>query len=325
MKKLCLICVLFVAGWLVSPVLASDHRAEDIAKKVDELYRSNSSYSELEMAIQTPHWKRTLVMKGWSKGTDQTFIRILKPKKEEGVGTLRIKTEMWNYLPKIGKVIKIPPSMMMSAWMGSDFTNDDLVREFTLLKDYTFKMITPSDTQPGRLYLEAKPKRDVPVVWARLLIEVRESNFLPVSEKYFDEKGGQIRELVFTEITDFGGRKVPAVMTLIPAGKPGKKTVIRYLKLKFDPPIQSDTFTLRHLRRPQEGLADDQTGDAQSVSTKKKEHPDLADHDGRVRSCGLFHCMVRWDLQRRHPGFHRESTGFHTNPSEGIPGPSIPV
>lgn len=254
MKTLRLICVLLVAGWVIFPVKASDNRAEEIAKKVDELYRSGSSYSELEMAIQTPHWKRTLVMKAWSRGTDQTFIRILKPKKEEGVGTLRIKTEMWNYLPKIGKTIKIPPSMMMSAWMGSDFTNDDLVREFTLLKDYTFKMVTPSDARPGMLYLEATPKPDVPVVWARLLIEVHTNDFLPVSEKYFDEKGGLIRELLFTEITDFGGRKVPAVMTLIPAGKRGKKTVIRYLKLIFDPPLKSSTFTLRHLRRPQEEI-----------------------------------------------------------------------
>ena len=243
MKTIRLICVLVIAGWIFPLLQASNNRAEEIAKKMDELYRSCSSYSELEMAIQTPHWKRTLVMKAWSKGTDQTFIRILKPTKEKGVGTLRIKTEMWNYLPKIGKTIKIPPSMMMSAWMGSDFTNDDLVREFTLLKDYSFKMVTPST-----------PKPDVPVVWARLEIEVRESDLLPVSETYFDENGGEIRQLVFSEITNFGGRKVPAVMTLIPAGKPGKKTVIRYLKLIFDPPLKSSTFTLRHLRRPQEEI-----------------------------------------------------------------------
>ncbi len=254
MKTIRLFCVLVIAGWIFPLLQASNNRAEEIAKKMDELYRSCSSYSELEMAIQTPHWKRTLVMKAWSKGTDQTFIRILKPTKEKGVGTLRIKTEMWNYLPKIGKTIKIPPSMMMSAWMGSDFTNDDLVREFTLLKDYTFKMVTPSDARPGMFYLEATPKPDVPVVWARLEIEVRESDLLPVSETYFDENGGEIRQLVFSEITNFGGRKVPAVMTLIPAGKPGKKTVIRYLKLIFDPPLKSSTFTLRHLRRPQEEI-----------------------------------------------------------------------
>ena len=246
-----LIYVLVVAGWTIPLLQASNNRAEDIARKVDELYRSGSSYAELEMAIETPHWKRTLVMKAWSKGTDHTFIRILKPKKERGVGTLRVGTEMWNYLPKIGKIIKIPPSMMMSAWMGSDFTNGVRVRDFTLLKDYTFQMITPPDAKPGMLYLEARPKPDIPIVWDRLVIEVRESDLLPVSEQYFDEKGHMMREMTFTEIRDFGGRKVPAVLTLIPSAKPGNKTVIRYRTLTFNQPIQSDTFTLRHLRRPE--------------------------------------------------------------------------
>jgi len=251
MRMMRLISLLCITSWTIPSLRAADNPAADIARKMDELYRSRSSYAELEMIIETPHWKRTLRMKAWSKGTDHTFIRIIRPKKEQGVGTLRIGSVMWNYLPKIGKVIKVPPSMMMSAWMGSDFTNDDLVREFTLLKDYTFQMSTPRDAVPGMLYLEARPKPDVPVVWYRLLIEVRKTDLLPVSEKYFDESGRKIREITFAEIRNFDGRKAPAVLTLIPAGKPGRKTVIRYLKLRFDPPIPSGTFTLRHLRRPE--------------------------------------------------------------------------
>lgn len=251
MRLMRLICILVIGCWTFGLLQASDNRAADIAKKVDELYRSGTSYAEFEMAIETPHWKRTLVMKAWSEGTDRTFIRILKPKKERGVGTLRIGTEMWNYLPKTAKVIKIPPSMMMSAWMGSDFTNDDLVREFTLLKDYTFQMITPPGAKSGMLYLEARPKPDVPIVWDRLVIEVRETDLIPVSEKYYDEKNVMMREMTFSEIRDFGGRKVPAVLTLIPAGKPENKTVIRYRVLTFDQGVQPGTFTLRHLRRPE--------------------------------------------------------------------------
>lgn len=119
-----MIVLLFVSGATQNE---SELNVREIVKQIDELYRSESSYSELEMEIITPHWERTLKMKAWSKGMEKTFIRILAPAKEKGMVTLRIGNEMWNYLPKTNKVIKVPPSMMMSSWMGSDFTNDDLV------------------------------------------------------------------------------------------------------------------------------------------------------------------------------------------------------
>ena len=244
----------FVVVWVlfcaVSLVFAQSGDAIEIAKKVDELYRSGSSYAEVTMEITTPHWSRTLDMRAWSRGMDQTLIRILAPRKERGVGTLRLDTEMWNYLPRTGKVIKIPPSMMMSSWMGSDFTNDDLVKEFTLLKHYTFELITPTDAQPGLRYLEARPKPDVPVVWDRLVIVVKSDTLIPVRQEYYDEKGRMMREMTFTEVTRFGDRMVPAVMTLIPTTKEGHRTVIRYKDLQLDIPLKSDVFSLRNLRNP---------------------------------------------------------------------------
>ena len=112
-----------------------------IIKKVDQLYRSKTSSSSMEMEIVTPHWQRTLAMNAWTEGMDKTFFRITSPKKEQGVATLRVENEMWNYLPKTNKVMKVPPSMMMSSWMGSDFTNDDLVKEFSLFEDYSYELI----------------------------------------------------------------------------------------------------------------------------------------------------------------------------------------
>ena len=232
---------------------ADRSRAEDLdvkklMKEVDELYRSSSSYAELEMEIVTPHWQRTLAMRAWSIGMDQTFIRITAPKKENGVGTLRIENEMWNYLPKTNKVIKIPPSMMMSSWMGSDFTNDDLVKEFSLFEDYTYELVTVEEAEEGLIYINSIPREDLPIVWGNILIAVREKDHMPVWEKYFDEKGKLMRILNFTDIRQFGERRIPAVMEMIPQNKEGHKTVIRYNRLEFDLAIDEDVFSLRHLR-----------------------------------------------------------------------------
>jgi len=180
------ICATFLF-LLAAAQKSSELNVNEIVEQIDELYRSESSYSELEMEIVTPHWERTLKMKAWSKGMDKTFIRILAPAKEKGVATLRIGNEMWNYLPKTNKVIKVPPSMMMSSWMGSDFTNDDLVREFTWREDYNFKLIEPEDALEDLLYIQLIPKADLPIVWGKVVLAARREDYIPVWEKYYAE------------------------------------------------------------------------------------------------------------------------------------------
>ena len=228
-----------------------------IVKQIDELYRSNSSFAKVEMEISTPHWQRTLSMKVWSKGMHKTFIRILSPKKERGVGTLRLGNEMWNYLPKVNKEIKVPPSMMMSSWMGSDFTNDDLVREYTFREDYHFSLFTPEDTgqtldtkETGEklIYVECRPKEGRPIVWDKVTIAVRASDHIPVWQKYYDEKGKVVRILYFRDIKTFGKRRIPSVLEMVPQNKEGNKTLIRYLDIEFDKKIKDDVFSLRNLR-----------------------------------------------------------------------------
>ena len=251
-KRTCLILFLLiftVPSLLLAENRSSDIDVKDIVKKIDELYRSKTSYAEIEMQIVTPHWKRTLTMKAWTKGMDNTFILITSPNKEKGIATLRIGNEMWDYLPKVNKVMKIPPSMMMGSWMGSDFTNDDLVKESSMMSDYNYKLITPEDAQVDFLYIQLTPKENLPIVWGKLVVAVQMSDYIPVWQKYYDERGNLMRVLNFKEIKQFGDRKIPSIMEMIPQNKEGHKTIIRYSDAKFDLPIDEEPFTLRNLRK----------------------------------------------------------------------------
>lgn len=248
--------LIFILGVLVSLIsffwvtaYSAENEAEAIVKKIDDLYRSTSSEALIEMEIITPHWQRTLKMDALSMGLEKTFIRILEPKKERGIATLRIGNEMWNFLPNTNKVIKIPPSMMMSSWMGSDFTNDDLVKEFTFLESYHFDLTTPENPQPGTTYIKCIPKEGLPIVWGYIIIAVREEDTMPLWQKYFDEKGKLMREMSFREVKLFGNRRIPSILELIPTTKAGHKTVLRYIEAKFDLAIDEDIFTLRNLRQ----------------------------------------------------------------------------
>lgn len=226
-----------------SSVYAEDDAAT-LLKKMDELFRSKSSTSIMKMKIITPNWQRTLEMQSWTRGMDDTFIRVLSPRKDRGVATLKIDKEMWNYFPKINKVIKVPPSMMMGSWMGSDFTNDDLVREVSLVEEYKVSKRVENDNY--RLTLI--PKQETVTVWGKVEIVVNQKTLLPLEQSYFNEKGDKVRVMTFSDIRSFSGREIPAVMTMTPLNKSGYKTVIEYVEAEFDVDVADNIFTLRNLQ-----------------------------------------------------------------------------
>ncbi len=229
---------------------ADEQDIEVILEKMDDLFRSESSFSEVTMEIVTPRWQRTLEMSMWTRGKDKTFVRIHSPRREKGMGTLRIGNKMWNYLPRTSKVMTIPPSAMMGSWMGSDFTNNDLVDQVTYRDDYTFEWTVVEDPEPGLLYIKMIPKDGVPVVWGSFVLAVRESDLLPAWERYYDEKNRLMRTMTFTNITQFGQRTLPATMEVVPASKEGHRTVVHYTAAVFDQLFEEDIFSLRNLRSP---------------------------------------------------------------------------
>ena len=240
--------ILVLAALICFAIPCPAQDIDEVIRKIDELYRANSSYAKLEMEIVTPHWERTLLLDSWTEDTTKTFIRILSPPKEKGLATLRLKNEMWNYLPRVNKVMKIPPSMMMSSWMGSDFTNDDLVREFTMVDDYTHRFVQPQDAKPDLLYIESIPREDLPVVWGKIVGAVTKEGYLPIWNRYYDENDQLMRVIDYKEVKRMGGRLIPSVMELIPQDKDGQKTVLRYLSAEFNISHPEEIFSLRNLR-----------------------------------------------------------------------------
>ncbi len=251
MKKINTILPLLIISILCNQDLysANSINLKKIITEIDKLYRSSTSYATIEMKVVTPNWQRKFELDVWSKGMNKTFIRIKTPKKDRGISTLRVKTEMWNFFPKINKVLKVPPSMMMGSWMGSDFTNDDLVKESTLVDDYDSKLINKDSRKDKYFNIILTPKKDTPTIWDKIELLVRRNDFLPVSQKYFDEKGRLLRILEFSDIKNFSGRILPSVLTMTRKNKKGYMTTIRYLNISFDVKPHKNTFTLRNLQK----------------------------------------------------------------------------
>lgn len=219
--------------------------AEDLLRKVDALYRADTAEARVRMQIVTPNWERTLEILSWSEGQENTFMRILAPKKDRGVSTLKLGNEMWNYFPKIDKVIKVPPSMMMSSWMGSDFTNDDIVKESSMADDYA----TTREDRDGLIYLSLVPREQTVTVWGKIEVVVNAETLLPVEQSYYNERGEKVRVMTFLAPRKFGDITLPSQMEMVPLNKDGHKTVIYYDELKLNVELDDDVFTMRNLKR----------------------------------------------------------------------------
>jgi outer membrane lipoprotein-sorting protein len=215
--------------------------------RLDDLYRSKSSIARLEVLVTSPRTTRSMRMKAWSRGEDEALIIIEAPAREEGTATLRVGSNLWNYLPRIARTIRVPPSMMLGSWMGTDFTNDDLVKESSLHKDFDSRIDRRSESPPG-WWIALTVKPNIVGRWARIEILVSDDD-LPIEERHFDRKGRLARTMTFDDIKVFDGRRLPAHMTLTPTDVEGQRTEMRYLDIQFSAPIPDDTFSLSRLER----------------------------------------------------------------------------
>lgn len=219
--------------------------ATELLERMDTLYQQDSAHAIMTMTVVTPDYQRTMRLESWSLGLDYALVKVLEPVRERGVATLQRDTEMWNFLPKINKVVKVPPSMMMGSWMGSDFTNDDLMRDTSWSEEYDVSLSETANTYE----LQLTPFENTVTVWGGMTLSIDKASLLPLQQRYFDEDGEQMRVMTFANVTDFNGTALPATMTLTPLNKDGQYTEVEYQQLDFNVDLDDGFFTLQNLRR----------------------------------------------------------------------------
>ncbi len=223
--------------------------AKTIIHKADDKFRGTTSKQEMTINIIRPNWSRSMSVKTWMKGEDYAMILITAPEKEAGSAFLKRSEEVWNWKPRIERTIKLPPSMMMQSWMGTDFTNNFLVKQASLVEDYKH-YLQGDTTLEGRKCHKIKlvPKPDAAVVWSKVVMYISKDEYLQLRSDYFDEQGQCVKRLVGSEVKTLGGRQLPAKLAMIPLNKKGHKTVIRYEKMKFDIEIPDRFFSKRKMK-----------------------------------------------------------------------------
>ena len=215
-----------------------------LVQRVENLLRSQTSVGEYEMEIHRPRFQRTLRFRFWDdRREDRSLVVVLAPPRDRGTVFLKIKTDLWMYLPRVRRTVRIPPSMMMNSWMGSDFTNDDVARSSSISQDYEPRIL---EQRGDTVVLELRPKPDAPVVWDRIVLEMLLPN-LPLVEHFYNARGEEVRVITFREVKTLHGRRLPTVMEAVPLNRPGHKTVLRLVDVRFDVPMRASWFQVTRL------------------------------------------------------------------------------
>lgn len=241
---------LITVAFILTTSLLNAQSAIEIIQKSEDLVRGKSSKADITIQINRPRWSREIRMKSWSMGTEYAMTYIMEPAKEKGTVMLKIDKEVWNWLPTIERSVKLPPSMMMQSWMGTDFTNDDLVKQSSIVVDYEHEIVGDS-TILGRLCskIELIPKEGAPVVWGKIHIWIDKENYLQLKSAMYDEDDYLINVMSAKKIGEFDGRTFVTELEMLPVEKPGNTTVLIYNNLEFDIEISKDFFTTQNMRR----------------------------------------------------------------------------
>lgn len=240
---------LFIFIFLLVSAPSFGQSAKEIVKKVQSNALGESSSAKMRMQIIRKDWTKEMRIKTWSQGEDQALILITAPARDKGSAYLKREKEIWNWQPSINRVVRMPPSMMMMSWMGSDFSNDDLVRQSSLVEDYSHSIIGGETISGQECYVVAlRPLPDAPVVWGKIEMWIEKNHFYQVQSKFFDEDNYLIHTILGDQVKEMKGHKIPTRLTVISEESPEEKTVVEYETLDFDVQLSSDFFSVRNMK-----------------------------------------------------------------------------
>ncbi|CCK78893.1 outer membrane lipoprotein-sorting protein [Desulfobacula toluolica] len=224
--------------------------AGTIVKNAFDYWRGQTSVSTTIMTVHRSDWERSMTIKSWTRGESDSLFVIIEPAKDKGNGTLKAGKGMWIYNPKINRVIKLPPSMMSQAWQGSDFSNNDLVKSDSLIKDYVHTLEATTLGQDKKIHtIRSIPKPDAPVIWGMIKLKIRE-DFILLSEEFFDEDLQTVKIMTAWDIQKSDDKLFPMKWKMQKSDATDEYTLLVYEKIEFNKKLSNRIFTRTNLKNP---------------------------------------------------------------------------
>jgi len=233
-----------ILGCMAISMTTATLTAEQILSKAEQKLAASTMVADMTITIQRLKWTKVMSLKTWAKGTEYAMAYVKGPEKDKGTVYLKAENDVYNYLPKINKTIKLPAMLLSQNWMGTDMSTDDLVKLTQITKDYDAKL-TGSETVSGRdcYKIVLTPKATADVLWGQLIISIDKKDYIQLKTEFYDEDMELVNTMVGSSIKVMGGKTIASKMVMTPAGKPGQKTSVIYTTMAFNTPISQSFFT----------------------------------------------------------------------------------
>ncbi|MDF1573794.1 MAG: outer membrane lipoprotein-sorting protein [Bacteroidales bacterium] len=251
MKTRISILTLLLLPVVCFPLQGQEPSASEIIRRADEKFNGEkTSTSIMAMTIVRPNWKRTIEFKNWTSGKEYSLTLITAPARDKGQTFLKRQNEMWNWNPTISRLIKLPPSMMSQGWMGSDHTNDDILKESSLLDDYMHEILGEEEVDGHLCYkIKMVAKEDAAVIWGHQIRWIDKNDFLFLKSELYDQDAYLVRTETGSDIKLMDDRLIPTRIELVPAEEEGQKTIIEIKEVQFNEPIRENFFSQQNMKR----------------------------------------------------------------------------
>jgi outer membrane lipoprotein-sorting protein len=224
--------------------------ARELVRQAIEHWRGTASVGEMTMIIHRPDWERSMSMRAWTQGNDRSLVRVTAPSRDKGNGTLMLDNSMWNYSPKVNRVIKVPSSMMGQSWMGSDFSNKDVSRADDIVDQYHHELLETTESEGLVVYVvESVPKEEAAVVWGKEVLRIR-SDLILLEHAFYDQDGKLVKQMKTLEIGELGGRISALRQRMERIDQPDEWTELRVDAMDYEAQLDEKMFTLSNLRNP---------------------------------------------------------------------------
>jgi len=248
MRKIIVVLILLFSGNYL--IAQNKLQLNEIVSKAENKLRGKSSVATMKITTVRPKYTREMQLKSWTQNDDFSLMYIASPARDKGTVYLKRDKEIWYYLPSIERNIKMPPSMMNQSWMGTDLSNDDLVKKTSMEKDFDHELITSEEIDDIDCYhISLIPHDDAEVIWGKIEMWVDKEHFNILKQESFDEDLELVNTISASNVKEMGGEIIPSKMVFYPADKQKQKTIMEYITIQFNVKIPDYYFTTQFMTK----------------------------------------------------------------------------
>lgn len=237
------VCTALGAFALAAP--QADDPAALLERLVDTM-RGGGMRATLTLSVERPDRTSEYVLETISDGAERGLTRVVAPSRDAGQAFLSLGNDLFVYTPRLGRVLRLPPSGRSDAFLGSDLSYNDLAGD-DLAEHYDARVASQDDDE---VVLTLTPRVGAPTPYGELRFRASWPELAPEALVFADQRGNDVKRILFEDVRELeDGRLFPTRLVVEDLTQEGGRTVAEWSDAEFDLEPPESCFTQQALER----------------------------------------------------------------------------